>query len=109
MRKTAWVAVLGLMAFLYTVSSIPGLRVLPFLRQLNRLAAGLDFTFVRMAEWLAARIPLNFGELAYMDTVLQDFLVYVRGNPVIIEFFLRKMAHVAVFFFLTLALFFLLY
>jgi len=109
MKKTAWIVVLGIIALVYTASSIPGLRVLPILRHLNHLASGLDITFVRLAEWLAARIPLNFGELAYMDTVLQDFLTYVRENPVIIEFFLRKMAHVVVFFFLTLALFFLLY
>lgn len=109
MRKTAWAIVLALIAFLYTASSIPGLQVLPVLRQLNRLAAQMDVTFVRLAEWLAGRIPLNFGELAYIDTVTQDFLAYVRENPVVIEFFLRKMAHVAVFFVLTLALFFLLY
>ncbi|SMP61969.1 VanZ family protein [Anoxynatronum buryatiense] len=109
MRKTAWLAVVGLIAFLYTASSIPGLRVLPVLRHLNQLAAGMDMTFIRLADWLAARIPLNFGELGHLDTVTQDFLSYVRENPVVIEFFLRKLAHVGVFFLITLALFFLLY
>ena len=109
MRKTAWAIVLALIAFLYTASSIPGLQVLPVLRQVNRMAARLDISFVKLAEWIAGRIPLNFGELAYIDTVTRDFLAYVRENPVVIEFFLRKMAHVTVFFILTLALFFLLY
>ena len=109
MRKTAWLAVVGLIAFLYTASSIPGLRVLPVLRQLNRLAAGMDMNFGRLAAWLAARIPLNFNELGHLDAVTRDFLTYVRENPVVIEFFLRKLAHVGVFFLITLALFFLLY
>ncbi len=109
MRKTAWFIVIGLIALLYTASSIPGLRVLPVLRQLFHLGSSFDFIYAWAAQWIAGRIPLNFNELAYMDHVMQDFFVYVRENPVIIEFFLRKVAHVFVFFVLTLALFFLLY
>ena len=108
-KKTAWLIVLGIIAFLYTASSIPGLRVLPVLRHVYRLTGRMDLTFARLAEWLAARIPLDFGGLSHFDTVMNDFVLYVRANPVVIEFFLRKTAHVAVFFFLTLALFFLLY
>jgi VanZ family protein len=108
-KKTAWMIVLGFIAFLYTASSIPGLRVLPVLRHLFRLTGRMDVTYSRLAQWLAARIPLNFGELTHIDTVMQDFILYVRANPVVIEFFLRKAAHMTVFFFLTLALFFLLY
>ncbi len=109
MRKTAWFVVLGLIAFLYAVSSIPGLRVLPVLRQLFYVGAGFDAFYAWLAQWIATKIPLNFSELAYMDQVMQDFLAYVRENPVVIEFFLRKLAHVFVFFIITLALFFLLY
>ena len=108
MRKTAWLVVLALLALLYTASSIPGLRVLPVLRHLYSLSAGFDGIFSWVARWIARRIPLNFDELAYMDLVMQDFLMYVRDNPVIIEFFLRKLAHIFVFFVITLALFFLL-
>lgn len=109
MRKTAWFVVLGLIAFLYAASSIPGLRVLPVLRQLFYVGAGFDAMYAWLAQWIATKIPLNFSELAYMDQVMQDFLVYVRENPVVIEFFLRKLAHVFVFFIITIALFFLLY
>lgn len=109
MRKTAWFVVLGLIAFLYAASSIPGLRVLPVLRQLFSVGSGFDAMYAWLAQWIATKIPLNFSELAYMDQVMQDFLVYVRENPVVIEFFLRKLAHVFVFFIITIALFFLLY
>ena len=108
-KKTAWMILLGFIAFLYTASSIPGLRVLPVLRHLFGLTRRMDVTYSRIAQWLAARIPLNFSELTHIDTVMQDFVFYVRENPVVIEFFLRKAAHMTVFFFLTLALFFLLY
>ena len=109
MRKTAWLVVLGLIGFIYVVSSIPGLRVLPILRQITSIASGFDYVVEGLSEWIARQIPLNFGELAYIDTVMQDFLAYIRENPILIEFFLRKLAHVVVFFFLTIALFFLLY
>lgn len=109
MRKTAWFFVLGLITLLYISSSIPGLRVLPVLRNLFSIGAGVDGMYAWMARWIATRIPLNFSELAYMDQVMQDFFVYVRENPVIIEFFLRKVAHVFVFFVITIALFFLLF
>ncbi|SDY52725.1 VanZ family protein [Tindallia californiensis] len=109
MRKTAWFLVLGIIGFLYIASSIPGLRVLPVLRQLTHIATGFDYIFQSLSEWIAKRIPLDFGELAYIDAVMRDFLTYIRENPVLIEFFLRKLAHVIIFFFLTIAIFILLY
>ncbi len=109
MRKTAWLTVLGIIGFIYVASSIPGLRVLPILRQITSIASGFDYVVGGLSEWIARQIPLNFGELAYIDTVMQDFLAYIRENPILIEFFLRKLAHVIVFFFLTIAIFFLLY
>jgi len=109
MKKTAWIVVLGLIGLLYVLSSIPGLQVLPVLRQLNQLMTGLDLTLTHLAEWLAAHIPINFYELGPIDQVMQDFLDYVRENPTAIEFLLRKIAHVVVFAVLTVALFFLLY
>lgn len=109
MRKTAWISVLGIIGFIYVASSIPGLRVLPILRYITSIFSGFDYFVEGLSLWIARQIPLNFGELAYIDTVIQDLLAYMRQNPILIEFFLRKLAHVIVFFFLTIAIFFLLY
>ncbi|RQD76264.1 MAG: hypothetical protein D5R97_04620 [Candidatus Syntrophonatronum acetioxidans] len=107
MKRKAWFIVLFLLIFLYVLSSIPGLRVLPVINYINSLMVSLDLTVVRLSEWLASQLPLDFGELGPIDTLTEDVLTYVRENPVIIEFFLRKVAHVLVFFVITIALFFL--
>ncbi|OEF96711.1 VanZ family protein [Desulfuribacillus alkaliarsenatis] len=107
MRARAWIIVILLIGGLYFLSSIPGLRVLPVLSSINSAMSNIDFLIVRLSEWLAAKVPLNFGELRHIDTLTQDFLAYARDNPIIIEFFLRKVAHVVVFFIITIALFFL--
>ncbi len=107
MKRKAWFIVLFLMVSLYVLSSIPGLRVLPILNYINSLMVSLDLTVVRLSEWLASQLPLDFGELGPIDTLTEDVLTYARENPVIIEFFLRKVAHVVVFFVITIALFFL--
>lgn len=111
MKKVAWLTVFSVLGFLYIASSIPDLRVLPVLRQILEITRGFDMLFARLSEFIAARLPVEGGSsyLAPIDTVLQDFLLYIRRNPAIIEFFLRKMVHVIVFFTLTLVLFFLLY
>ncbi len=107
MKKKAWLITLFLLAALYFISSIPGLRVLPVLNQINSILVSLDLTFVRLSQWLASLLPLDFSELGHIDTLTEDVLTYARENPVIIEFFLRKVAHVVVYFIITLALFFL--
>ena len=111
MKKTAWIAVFGVLGFIYIASSIPDLRVLPVLRHFVEITRGFDVLFSRMAEFIAARLPVEGGSsyFAPIDTVMQDFLLYMRRNPALIEFFLRKIIHVMVFFTLTVALFFLLY
>ncbi len=107
MKKKAWLITLFLLAALYFISSIPGLRVLPVLNQINSILVSLDLTVVRLSQWLASLLPLDFSELGHIDTLTEDVLTYARENPVIIEFFLRKVAHVVVYFIITLALFFL--
>ncbi len=111
MKKAAWFTVLGVLGFLYIASSIPDLRVLPVLRQILEFTRGFDVIFERLAAFIAARLPAAGGSsyFAPIDSVMQDFLVYMRRNPVLIEFFLRKIVHIMVFFTLTLTLFFLLY
>ena len=111
MKKTAWITVLGVLGFIYIASSIPDLRVLPVLRQILDILRSFDNMFIRLSEIIAARLPVDGGSsyFAPIDTVIQDFLIYIRRNPAIIEFFLRKVAHVIVFFTLTLGLFFLIY
>ncbi|KUO51136.1 MAG: hypothetical protein APF76_16725 [Desulfitibacter sp. BRH_c19] len=109
MKKSAWIVVLFLIGTLYFLSSIPGLRVLPVLKFINSILLRLDLTVVRFSEWIAARIPLNFGELGHIDTLTRDFFRYASENPIIIEFFLRKLAHISIFFIITTAIFFLLH
>ncbi|WP_028306412.1 VanZ family protein [Desulfitibacter alkalitolerans] len=109
MRKGAWIIVILLIGTLFFLSSIPGLRVLPVLKSINSILISLDLTVIRFSEWLASLIPLDFNELRYIDTLTQDFLIYARENPIIIEFFLRKLAHIFIFFIITIAVFFLLH
>ncbi len=109
MRKTAWFFFIVILGLIYVASSIPGLRVLPVLRLVFLATEAFSGFFSQIAVWLASQIPLDFSELGYIDAVSRDFLMYTRENPIVIEFFMRKLAHVFVFFLLTLALFFLLY
>lgn len=111
MKRIAWLTVIGVLAFIYIASSIPDLRVLPVLRHALEFTRSFDVIFARLSEFIAARLPVEGGSsyFAPIDTVMQDFLIYIRRNPAIIEFFLRKAAHIIVFFTLTVVLFFLLY
>ena len=109
MRKRAWIIVLFMISFLYILSSIPGLKVLPVLRYVNSVLLGFDLSVVRLSEWIASKLPLDFSELHRIDTLTRDFLIYAREHPLIIEFFLRKMAHITIFFVITIALFYLLH
>ena len=109
MRKRAWIIVLFLIGFLYILSSIPGLKVLPVLRYINSVLLHFDLSIVRLSEWIASKLPLDFSELHHIDTLTGDFLTYARAHPLIIEFFLRKTAHITVFFVISLALFYLLH
>ncbi len=109
MRKGAWVVFLLLVVTLYFLSSIPGLRVLPVLSAVHRAMSRVDLGVAQFSQWFASRLPIDTHELRHIDTVTADFLAYARDNPIIIEFLLRKLAHIFVFFIITIALFFLLH
>ncbi|MGF7186657.1 VanZ family protein [Desulfitispora alkaliphila] len=109
MRKSAWLIIFLLIGMLYFLSSIPGLRVLPVLGWFHSFLMNFDHLFVWVSQRIADQLPLDYSQLSHMDTLTRDVMAYTRENPIIIEFFLRKMAHVIVFFVITIALFFLLY
>ncbi|MDW7651632.1 MAG: VanZ family protein [Bacillota bacterium] len=103
--KKAWIPVVSILALLYYLSSIPGLRVLPVLRQTNKLLQSFDLSISRLAVALANRLP---AQLDPARTISADFFAYARRNPVIIEFLLRKAAHIFFFFVITIVFFLLL-
>ncbi|ABR47001.1 VanZ family protein [Alkaliphilus metalliredigens QYMF] len=103
----AWMIVIGIIGGIFYLSSIPGLRVLPILKEFNTFIMRFDVYFIRMAEIIAQRLPMDSNELTPFQTASNDFYVYAKANPVIIEFILRKIAHMVVFFCLTIAIFFL--
>lgn len=105
MKRTAWTLLFILLITTYYLSSIPGLKVLPVLRQLNELLLGFDVSLTRLAGKIADRIPAQLGPA---KTLAGDFLAYARENPTLIEFLLRKAAHIGLFFLITIALFLLL-
>lgn len=88
------------------MSSIPGLKILPLFKQLNAFLLTFDIYFIKMAEVISSRLPVDTNELRPIRTASNDFYLYVKTNPLIIEFLLRKMAHIFVFFWLTIILFF---
>ncbi|SET77063.1 VanZ like family protein [Natronincola peptidivorans] len=109
MRKfNAWIIAIITVGTIFYLSSIPGLRVLPVLRQLNTVIMRFDVYFVQIAEFISQRLPMDVNELSPIQAASNDFYMYAKANPVIIEFLLRKIAHVVVFFFLTIVIFFLL-
>jgi len=105
MRKKAWIIALLIIGLLFFLSSIPSLRVVPLIKQANQLLVRYDLTVTRFAQWIASRLPMEPNELRPLERISNDFYRYARENPVIIEFFLRKIAHVIIFFMITLALF----
>lgn len=93
-------------AGIFYLSSISGLRVLPVFKQLNVFLTGFDIYFERFAVVISERLPVDTNELGPIRSVSRDFYYYASNNPLIIEFLLRKLAHVFVFFVLTVVLFF---
>ncbi len=105
MKKKNWLPLFLMLFVTYFLSSIPGLRVLPVFRQVNNFLKSIDLSMTYLAARIAERLP---GELSHARTFTEDFLIYARENPVIIEFILRKSAHVILFFLITIAFFLLL-
>jgi len=100
-----WIIVVIVIGGIFYLSSIPGLRVLPILKNLYSIIRGFDVYFIRIAQEISQRLPINSNELTPIGTISNDFYTYAKANPIIIEFFLRKTAHIFVFFCLTLLLF----
>lgn len=105
MKRTAWTLLFVLLVTTYYLSSIPGLKVLPVLRQIHALLLGFDVSLTSLAGEIAGRLPAQLGPA---KTLASDFLAYGRENPALIEFLLRKAAHIGLFFLITIALFLLL-
>jgi VanZ family protein len=102
MKKGAFPLIFVLLLLTYFLSSIPGLGVLPVFRQVNAFLKSIDISVSQLVYRIIDRLPEQLGPAR---TLTEDFLVYARANPVILEFLLRKTAHVVLFFFITLALF----
>lgn len=102
LRRNAIILVLALLVLTYYLSSIPYLRVLPVLSQVNDLLMLIDLGIKDLAQAVVNRLP---SRLDSAQTLSGDFYQYARQNPVIIEFLLRKLAHVVLFFIITLAFF----
>lgn len=105
MKKNKWIIAFLLIGILFFLSSIPGLKVLPVLKQFNVILLKFDISIVKLSKWIASRLPLSRNDLHPLETIGRDFYSYARANPIIIEFFLRKIAHITIFFFITIALF----
>jgi len=101
-KRNAWTAVIIVLLSLYYLSSIPGLRVLPVLGQINMMLQRFDLNITLFIYRIVANLP---EQLEPARTLSGDFYAYARQNPVIIEFLLRKTAHVIYFFIITLVLF----
>ncbi len=102
LKKKALLAVMVLLALTYYLSSIPYLQVIPVLRQVNAFLIRVNLGIADLARTIASRLP---PQLESVGTITGDFYQYARQNPVIIEFILRKSAHVFLFFIITLAFF----
>lgn len=106
-KRNAWIVVFIVIGSIFYLSSVPGLRVLPVLKQLNAVLRHFDVYFIRLAEFIANRLPVNTNELSPLQTASNDFYAYAKANPVILEYLLRKLAHIFVFFILTIVIFYL--
>jgi VanZ family protein len=101
-----WLIVGGVIGGIFYLSSMPGLRVLPFFSSLFAFLMRFDVYFVRAAQFLAERLPIDTSELGPFQEASHAFYIYAKENPQVIEFLLRKAAHAFVFYALTLVLFF---
>lgn len=101
-KQLAWVPVTVMLALTYYLSAIPQLQVIPVLRQVNHFLDQMNLGVAELARAIASRLP---AELESVGTITGNFYDYARKNPVIVEFMLRKSAHLVVFFLITLLFF----
>jgi VanZ family protein len=105
-KRHTWIPAFFLLILTYYLSSIPGLKVLPVLKQVNTLMLNYNISLTRLAVKIASYLP---AQLDPAKSFTSDFYAYARANPIIIEFMLRKAAHITLFFFITLAFFMMLH
>ncbi|SHK19307.1 VanZ like family protein [Anaerobranca californiensis DSM 14826] len=109
MKVKAWLILFFFVGLIFYLSSIPGLQVLPVLRYVHSFLEGIlarfDVSLIRFSNWLGNRLPFDISDLKPFKIIGRDFLTYTSDNPRIVEFVLRKFAHVVMFFFITLAFF----
>lgn len=105
MKIKSWLILIFLVGLIFYLSSIPGLQVLPVLKQLSSVLGRFDLSLTRFSQWLGSILPLNFSEWGPFRILGEDFLNYANDNPAIVEFLLRKIAHVVMFFLITSAFF----
>lgn len=103
-KRHSLIIVLFIMGSIFYLSSIPGLKVVPVLKQVNGYLLTYDISVVNLAKSIAQKLP-NSTQLTPAKTASHDFYYYAKTNPVIIEYLLRKTAHIMIFFFLTLGVF----
>ncbi len=72
------------------------------LSQVNDLLMLINLGIADLARAVVYRLP---AQLDSAGTLTGDFYKYARQNPVIIEFLLRKFAHIGLFFMITMAFF----
>ncbi|WP_353892426.1 VanZ family protein [Proteinivorax hydrogeniformans] len=105
MKVRSWLIAVFIVGLIFYLSSIPGLQVLPVLNQLSSVLGRFDVGITRFSHWVANTLPLNFSEWGAFRVLGEDFLEYASNNPRLIEFLLRKIAHVVMFFLVTIAFF----
>ncbi|SES83159.1 VanZ family protein [Anaerobranca gottschalkii] len=109
MKVRAWLILFFFIGLIFYLSSIPGLQVLPVLRYIHSLLENIlskfDMSLVRFSNWLGNSLPFDISDLRPFKVAGRDFIEYTSDNPRIVEFILRKIAHVVMFFFITLAFF----
>ena len=106
MKRLAILMVFLLLLTTYYLSSIPGLQIVPVLAQINEFLLSLDAIFSLLAEEISASVPVDApDELGPFMVVGEDALVYARENPILIEYVLRKIAHIVLFFIIAMAFF----
>ncbi len=106
MKRLAILIVFLLLITTYYLSSIPGLQIVPVLGQINEFLLSLDAVFSLLAQQISASVPVGTpDELGPFMAVGEDALIYARENPILIEYVLRKIAHVVLFFIIAMAFF----
>jgi VanZ family protein len=104
MKRIAWTLLALLLFLVYYLSSIPGLKVLPVLRQINGALQAVGISLTALAGAVAARLPDQFSPL---KAAAAHFYRFAQENPEAMEFIVRKAGHLTLYFIITIAFYFL--